>query len=199
MNTRKHLVAAFITGALALGSVGALAQPSPGGYGPGYGPGMMHGYGGDYGPMHGYGGWGMGPGMMYGYGPGYGMGPGMMYGYGMGPGMMYGYGPGGWGMGPGMMYGYGGYPPGYGPNLSDEQRQQIAKIQQDLQRKQWDLMSKMRDAYAAGYNAQDDKTAKQTYKNIAELREQMFDNMLAARKQIDGVLAQAQGNQGQGK
>jgi Spy/CpxP family protein refolding chaperone len=43
---------------------------------PGWGWGMMGGYGGGY---------GMGPGMMGGYGGGYGMGPGMMGGYGMGP------------------------------------------------------------------------------------------------------------------
>jgi len=81
-------------------------------------PGMMNGYGYDYGMgssmMGGYGmmpsmmGYGMGPSMMSGYGMmpsmmGYGMGPSMMGGYGMIPNMM------GYGMGPAMMgrYGYG--------------------------------------------------------------------------------------------
>jgi len=85
---------------------------------PGYGPGMMGGYGGGYGPgmMHGYGGRGYGPGMQRGYNGTYrggGYGPGMMGGYGggYGPGMMMGYGG---GYGPGMMMGYGG---GYGPGM----------------------------------------------------------------------------------
>jgi Spy/CpxP family protein refolding chaperone len=198
---RKTLIAAALVGATALGA-SALAH----GYGPGWGmgPGMMGGYGpgtgGGYGP-----GYGMGPGMMGGYG-GYGMGPGMMGGYGpgygMGPGMMGGYGP-GYGMGPGMMWGYGpGYGTGSGPalNLSDEQRSKIDKIQEDTSRKQWELMSKMQEEQ--GHlnelfysDKRDDAAISKTYKKVSELRQQMFDNSLAARKQVDGVLTKEQREQ----
>jgi len=187
---RKTLVAAALAGAAALGTA-AFAQ----GYGPGYGmgPGMMGGWGGGYGP-----GYGMGPGMMGGwggYGPGYGMGHGMMGGWG-------GYGP-GVGMGPGMMWGYGrgyGAGPGYGLNLSDEQRGKIDKIQEDTGRKQWDLMAKMQEERARldelfYSDKRDDAAITKSYKKIAELRRQMFDNSLAARKQIDGVLTKEQREQ----
>jgi hypothetical protein len=80
-------VAAAISLAAAAGAYSSAASAQGG-----YGPGMMQGYGYQYGPGHM---WGHGPGMMY--GPGY------------GPGMMQGYGP---GYGPGMMYG-----PGYGPGM----------------------------------------------------------------------------------
>lgn len=63
-------------------------------------------------------------------GPAPGPGPGMMGGYGMGHGMM---------MGPGMMGGYGGTP----PDLSPEQRTQLAEIQQEFRRKQWDVMQRL--------------------------------------------------------
>jgi len=62
---KRSLIAAA---ALALAASSAIAQA------PGYGPGMMGGYGPGY-----------GPGMMGGYGPGHGYGPGMMGGYGGGP------------------------------------------------------------------------------------------------------------------
>jgi hypothetical protein len=80
---RKLFFAAVL---LAIGaavmSIESPAQAQP------YGPGMMGGYGGGYGP-------GYGPGMMGGYGPGWMMGGG--YGPGWGPGMMGGYGPGNYG------------------------------------------------------------------------------------------------------
>jgi len=176
---RKTLVAAALAGAAALGTA-AFAQGY--GYGPGYG---------------------MGPGMMGGYGPGYGMGPGMMGGwgghgpgYGMGHGMMGGYGP-GYGMGPGMMWGYG---PGYGLNLSDEQRSKIDKIQEDTGRKQWDLMAKMQEERGrlnelVYSDKRDDAAIGKSYERVSKLRRQMFDNSLAARKQIDGVLTKEQREQ----
>lgn len=188
---RKTLIAAALVGATALGA-SALAH----GYGPGWGmgPGMMGGYGpgtgGGYGP-----GYGMGPGMMGGYG-GYGMGPGMM-----GPGMMGGYG--GYGMGPGMMWGYGpGYDAASGPalNLSDEQRSKIAKVQEDTSRKQWALMTTMQqergrlnELYYS--DKRDDAVLSKTYKKLSDLRQQMFDNSLAARKQVDEVLTKEQREQ----
>lgn len=98
---RKLLLLAVAAATLGIG-MPSQAQPY-------YGPGMMGGYGGGYGPGPmmgpGYGGgYMMGPG----YGGGNGYGPGMMGG--SGPGMMGGYGP-GWmmqGYGPGVMMGYGG-------------------------------------------------------------------------------------------
>ena len=158
------------------------------------GPGMMGGYG----PGPGY---GMGPGMMGGYGAGYGMGPGMMGGYGpgpgygMGPGMMGAYGPGGGcGMGPGMMGGY-----GYGGlaslKLSDEQQKKISDIQQDVSRKQWDLMGKMHEQ---GFHMHqfgptiDEKKAREAYQAMSSIHQAMFELSLDARKRIEAVLTKDQ-------
>ena len=144
----------------------------PGMMGQGYGPGMM--------------GQGMGPGMI-----GQGYGPGMM-GQGMGPGMM------GQGMGPGMMGGmmYGANP--YASvDLSADHRATISAIQEGLWRKQWDLMGKMHEER---YHMQqlmsgavaDDAAARKAYQAMADAHKQMFDAMLAARKQIDAVLTKEQ-------
>ena len=159
--------------------------------GPGYGTGPGGGYG------YGY---GMGPGMM---GPGYGPG----YGYGMGPGMMGSYGP-GYGMGPGMMGGFG---PDYGMgsgtmggyakrsdlNLSPEQRSKIAKIQNDVRRKHWEIMGKMQDEQAQmneqyESDQRDDAALSKSYRKMSELRQQMFDLSLSGQKQIDTVLTKEQ-------
>jgi Spy/CpxP family protein refolding chaperone len=156
------------------------------------GPGMMGGYGPGY---------GMGPGMMGSYGSGYGMGPGMMggygpYDYGMGPGMMGGYGPGGYGMGPGMMGGYG--PEGYNPlKLSDEQRDKVAGIQEEFRRKEWALMGSMHELQfrGRGTEAPSDAEARKIYQASADLRKQMFENSLDARKRIDAVLTKEQREQ----
>ncbi len=135
----KRIVLA-VAATAALAAAPAWAQMGPGGMG----PGMMGGYG-------------------QGYGPGYGMGPGMMGGM-MGPGMMGGMMGGfGQGMGPGMMWGYGAL------DLTDEQRARIAEIQQDVSRKQWELMGKV--------------------------HEQMFQTMLDARKRMDAVLTREQREQ----
>jgi len=159
------------------GMMGQSQGMGPGMMGPGYGPGMM--------------GQGMGPGMM---GPGYG--PGMM-GQGMGPGMM-GYGMMGQGMGPGMMGGmmYGANP--YASvDLSAEQRAKISAIQEGLWRKQWDLMGRMHEEryhmhqLMSGAVA-DDAAARKAYQAMADAHKQMFDAMLAARKQIDAVLTKEQ-------
>lgn len=165
----------------------------------GYGPGMMGGYGG-YGGYH-----GDGPGMMGGYGGygGYGMGPGMMYGYGgygMGPGMMGGYGGyGAYGMGPGMMYGYGGNIAG-ALDLSNDQQEKIAKIQETFSAKQWALMGQMREQQfkfrellASG--KADDATVGKAFKQIEDLRQQMWASGAAARKAMDAVLTKEQRDQ----
>ena len=174
---RKILAAAALAGAAALGTA-ALAQ-SGYGYGPGYGMG--------YGMMGGYGG----------FGPGYGMGPGMMAGWG-------GYGHGfGYGMGPGMMWGYGrgyGAGPGFALDLTDEQRAKIDKIQQDTASKQWGLTAKLQDEQGRlnqlyFSDKRDSSAVSRSYKTIAGLRQQLFDNSLAARKQIDSVLTKEQREQ----
>jgi hypothetical protein len=124
------------------------SQGAQGSYGmPGYGMGMMGGYGPGYGMGQGMGG-GYGPGsMMGGYGGGFGMGPGMgmmgsgcscgMPGSGMGPGM----GMMGGGMGSGMMGGWAGR---MGPmamlDLSDAQNAQLERIQGESMKKQRSLM-----------------------------------------------------------
>jgi Spy/CpxP family protein refolding chaperone len=153
---------------------------------------------------------GQGPG----YGRGYGMGPGMMGGYGPGPGgrggMGPGYGPGG-GPGPGMMGGEAGFGmPGGGMmgmgalwhlDLTDAQRQQVLKIQDDLRRKNWDLLgkqqdeqAKLRDAYF-GSGKRDRAAIIAAYKRIGELRVQRIENALDAAEKIEGLLTQEQRDQ----
>ena len=173
MKIRKQLTTAVAGLALAIGSTQLLADPPQN-----CNPGMMGGY--RAGAMGGYGpAYGMGPGMMGGYGPGYGMNPGMMPGYGpsyfMRPGMMWGYGP--------------------GLNLSDDQQNKITKIQDELRRKQWDLMGKIQDEFARRAEAPDDATASSADDRIGELQQQMISNATAARKQIDGVLSKEQRQQ----
>jgi Spy/CpxP family protein refolding chaperone len=210
MKLIKTIVAVALAGMFA-GAAWAQPPQGPGmGPGAGMGPGMMGGYGpgagqvpgGGYGPGYGRGygpGYGMGPGMMGGYGPGYGMGPGMMHGYGMGPGMV-------GGDGPGMMGGYGrGYGMGAGMmgralwslDLSDAQRSQIAKIQDEVRRKNWDLLGKtldervkLREAYFSG--KRDRAAILGAYKRIGELRLQRIENGLDAREQLEGVLTKEQ-------
>ena len=119
-----------------------------------------------------------GPGMMGGYGPGYGMGPGMMGGYGPG-----------YGMGPGMM---GGYWRGYGAlNLTEEQRDKIDSIQEDLSRKQWELMGRMH-SQSYRFGDSDDAAARKAYQEMAAAHKEMFETMLDARKRIDSVLTPEQ-------
>lgn len=150
-----------------------------------YGPGAMGGRG-----M-------MGPGMMGQYG---GMGPGMMGGYGsMGPGMMGPYG----GMGPGMMGEYGGpcmMGPGggYGPapwaNLSQEQRQQLADIQNQLLQKQQPLQQQLQQRSLELYNlsVQPDAVPKavgEKYAQVFELRQQMAKNIQEAQEQMQQIFS----------
>lgn len=140
----------------------ALADPEQGSYGYGMGPGMI--------------------GMMGGYGAGSGMGPGMMGGYGAGN-----------GMGPGMM----GYRSRVDLNLNAEQRGKISKIENDVRRKQWELMGKIQDEQSQmserdASDQRDDAALSKSYRNISELRHQMFDLSLSARRQIDAVLTKEQ-------
>ncbi len=173
MNFRKTLGTAALIGGTIF-AAGALADTTQDAYGPGYGMGYGPGYGMGYGPGHGMG-----------YGPGYGMG------YGMGRGMAGGR---GYGMGPGAMGAY-----GFGSdlNLSAEQRGKIAKIQDDLRRKHWDLMGKIQDEQSQ-MNEQYDSDQRDTaalsksYRKVLDMRQQMFDLSLEARNQIDAVLTKEQ-------
>ncbi len=199
MNWKKTAIGV----AMALGVVGAASFAPPfvqtaqarqgmmGGYGGhGMGPGTAGGYGGHH----------MGPGMMGGYG-GHGMGPGTAGGYGghhMGPGMMGGYG--GHGMGLGMMGGYG-LGAIYRLNLTDEQRTQVNGVQEDLRKKNWDLMGKMQDelskqADIRGSSGKLDRSAiLAADKRIFELRQQMLANGLDAQERIEALLTPQQKEQ----
>jgi Spy/CpxP family protein refolding chaperone len=197
MFVQRRLAPALVAAALALGSMGIVfaQQPAKPGPGPGMGPGMMGGYG---------------PGGAGGYGPGYGMGPGMMGGYGpgAGPGGQGGYGP-GYGMGPGMMDG-GMMGPGmmggmgralWSLDLSDSQRKDVLKVQDELRKKNWELagkmqdeMAKLRDAYW-GSDKRDRAAISAATKQIGALRQQRIENSLDAAERIEKVLTAEQRQQ----
>jgi Spy/CpxP family protein refolding chaperone len=142
-------------------------------------------------------------------GPPSGPGPGP----GMGPGMMQGPGGGGGGMGPGRGMGAGG---GIGPgpgggmgpggglgrlaqlDLSESQRSQVFKIQDDLRRKNWELLgktqdeqAKLRDAYYAS-GTRDRAAIIAAYKRIGELRVQRIENSLDAAEKVEALLTPQQ-------
>lgn len=166
-NSRKIIAGLLVAAGLA--TAGAIAYANPEGYGPGWG-GHHHGMG--------------GPGMM---GGGWGQG-------GFGPGVMGGHRGGA--MGTGMMGGYG-VGPGFDVNLTEEQRGKIAKIRDDVRRKQSDLMGKMHDEQSQ-MNAQfysdkrDDAALSKSFGKMSDLRQQMFDLSLSAQKQTDAVLTKEQ-------
>lgn len=181
-------------GALALAGCSQIGAAEPGPAGP-PGIGSGRGYGG-YGPGSGM--MGRGSGMM---GPGYGM---MGPGYGMNPdyggggpgnaGPGYGMGP-GHGMGPGMMGGWRGLP----PDLTPEQRKQIAEIQREQRSRQWPLMQQMHELMWADDSTEpgafDEQAQRRNYDRLAGLRKQMFENQLEARKRIEAVLTPQQREQ----
>lgn len=152
----------------------------------GYGMGMMGPGGhGMMGPGMGMGGCGM---MGSGAGMGCGMmGSGMMAsGMGMGGCSMMGSGM----MGPGMM-GMGGL------NLDQAQRAQIARIQQDARKKQFDLMAqldqeqyKLQELYMA--DKRDPKSIGDQYRRVAEAQRQIMEVWLDSQNRIEGVLTDEQ-------
>jgi len=134
----------------------------------------------------------------------YGMGPGMMGGYGasagydMGPGFMAG--PGGHGMGPGMMGGGSRGGSYAGLDLTAEQRQKIAEIQQAAAKTQWQLMGTMHEqSYGmhgnGGAGALDEAAARKSFDAMTETRKAMFELQIDARKKIDAVLTPQQREQ----
>jgi Spy/CpxP family protein refolding chaperone len=147
-----------------------------------------------------------GPGMMGGYGNAYGMmdddhmRPGFTQGYGMGPGMMGGYGGYGYGMGPGMMGGL-----GLGAihrlSLTDTQRDQVRSIENDLRKKNWDLMGQMQQEMSTVYDrgsasSKPDRAALlAANKRMFELRQKMLENQLDAQDKAEALLTPQQKEQ----
>jgi len=136
--------------------------------------------------------YGMGPGMMGGYGYG------ASAGYDMGPGFMAG--PGGSGMGPGMMGGGFRGEAYAGLDLTAEQRQKIAAIEQATAKAQWQLMGTMHEqSYVmhgnGGAGALDEAAARKSFDAMTEARKAMFELQIDARKKIDAVLTPQQREQ----
>lgn len=146
-------------------------------------PGMM---GGGYGMRGGY---GYDAGMMGGS-PYYGYGPGAMSPYGYGPGMQGGYGTAEeWGFGPVERL-----------NLSNDQRQQVGRVEQDLWREHWNLQgrildeeARLRELYGSGHP--DPAQVGQVWSRIGDLHRQMGEAHARAFDQIQDVLTPAQRQQ----
>jgi Spy/CpxP family protein refolding chaperone len=211
MINKRQLTGVIFAAVLAgmVGTVGAQQMGpymGPGMMGPYMGPGMMGPYMGPgmMGPYMGPGMMGpyMGPGMMGPY-----MGPGMTGPYaggGMGPGMM---GPGmmGPGVGPGNMgpnYMGPGVAPGnyYGLDLSEDQRNKIAAIQEQARKEQWNLMTQMREEQyklqELYYAQQPDPSAINAQAGkIEQLQRKMVQANIDAQKQVESVLTPEQREQ----
>jgi len=123
----------------------------------------------------------MGPGMM---------GPGMMGGRGMGPGMMM--------DGPGMMS------LGLAAigrlDLTESQRRQVQRIDDELRRKNWELMGRMHDEMSRMRDAmwadrRDRAAILAANQRMSELRQQMLANMLDAADQAEALLTPPQREQ----
>lgn len=178
----KKIIAAFaapllLAGWLVTGIAQADEPPRPG-----YGPGMMGGYGPGPGMMGGgYGNRGYGPGMM---GGGYGRG-------GYGPGMM----GGGCGMmGPGMME------PWWSLDLNDKQRAEIDKIMEEQHKSHWPLMSRMFEAQGKLdelYNADkwDSNAINKAYDNLFKIQREMIESHIKSRNRIMELLTPEQREQ----
>jgi Spy/CpxP family protein refolding chaperone len=114
-------------------------------------------------------------------------------GYDMGPGMMGGDAT-GYFMGTGMTDGY---LAGSDLNLTARQRDEIAKIQNSARQNYLDLKGKMqaehlqmKEQYYS--ERRDDAALSKSYRNMSELRNQMFDLSLSAQKQMYAVLTDEQ-------
>lgn len=176
MSKRRTFVPRILLSSVAaLALAGSVCAQQPGQPGPGMGPGTGPGM--------------MGGGMMGGAGPGY------------GPGGRGGYGPGG-GMGSGMM---GGGMMGLGPlgqlDLTDAQRSQVFKIQDETRRRNWELggkmqdeQAKLRDAYLSS-GPRDRAAILAAYRRIGDLRIQRIENALDASEKVEAVLTPQQREQ----
>jgi len=128
--------------------------------------------------------------MMGGYGGGPGYGPGAGRGPRGGPGG----GPGG---GPAWGRGYGPGGPLEALNLTDEQRQKIAAIQEENRRANWNTMGEMRsEQYKLRQMAWADKIDPVAFadqqKKVDELRRQMLRSRVEARNQVETLLTPEQ-------
>ena len=179
MNCTNRLRVALTV--LGIACTAAVAQPAQGPQGQGAGPGMGQGMG-----------QGMGPGMM--------RGPGWQGGYrdddSWGRGMRGGWGGGGMMDGMGMM--------GLGPinrlDLTDSQRKEVLKIQDELRRTNWTVMgsmhderSKFREAMWAG--KRDRAAILAASKRMSDLHQQMLENALNAFDKAEAVLTPQQREQ----
>jgi Spy/CpxP family protein refolding chaperone len=120
--------------------------------------------------------------------------------------MMGGYG-GGPGYGPGMMGGYGPGARGFGPggglaalNLSSEQREKIAAIQEENRKKNWDKMGQMRSEQfrlRRLYSAEklDPAAIAEQQKKVDDLRRQMIQSRAESHNQVLSVLTPEQRKQ----
>jgi Spy/CpxP family protein refolding chaperone len=146
---------------------------------------------------------GGGPGMMWGRGSGgdgYGWGPGgMMGGYGSRYGGGYGYG--GMGAMMGMMgiggHGMMGMGPYYMLDLNDQQRAKIGQIQDEMRKKNWEVMGKLldeqarlRDLYVA--DKRDPAAIGKQSMKVAELRRQLLEASVDAHNRIEALLTKEQ-------
>ncbi|MGZ5144963.1 MAG: Spy/CpxP family protein refolding chaperone [Burkholderiales bacterium] len=168
---KSRITAALVGLVVAVATAGTIAMAQQQG-GPGYGPGYSRGGG------------GYGPGMMGGYGPG----PGMMGGYGGGYGQ-------GWGRG-----GYGLDGPLAALNLTEEQREKVAKIQEENRSKNWNTMGqmqsemfKLRQMYFS--EKLDANALSEQQRKVDELRRQMLKSRVEARNEMAAVLTPDQRQQ----
>jgi Spy/CpxP family protein refolding chaperone len=107
------------------------------------------------------------------------------------------------GYGPGPGYGRRGYGPGGGLaalNLSDEQRDKIAAIQEENRKKNWDRMGQMRSEQfklRRMYYADkvDPAAVAEQQKKVDDLRRQLIQSRVEARNQVQAVLTPEQRKQ----
>ena len=86
-------------------------------------------------------------------------------------------------------------------DLTDTQRKEILKVQDELRKKNWELagkmqdeMAKLRDAYW-GSEKRDRSAISTAYKRIGEFRQQRIENSLDAAERLEKVLTQEQREQ----
>lgn len=120
------------------------------------------------------------------------------YGNGWGHGMM-----GDWSMGPGMMRGYG-YGAGPGMlNLTEQQQNKMAQMQEEVRKKHWDLISKMnleqtklQQLYYSGNR--DYAAIEAQNKKIYQLQRELYESRMDAQGRMDAVLTKEQKDQHRG-
>ena len=101
--------------------------------------------------------------------------------------------------GPGMMGGYEqGYERGFARlNLTDEQRDKIGAIREELAQKRYGLMSGMHQQRYQAFRAgkADEATLRKSFEAMQATQKEMFEASLDANKRIDAVLTPEQRKQ----